>query len=49
MHAEVAQGLGEAMRLGLLNGPVWTRWPAGRDGRPLIQIWDGVALTGGLK
>lgn len=49
VHADVAQGLAEAMKAGLLTGPVWTRWPAARDGRPLLHIWEGIALTGGLK
>lgn len=49
VHADVAQGLAEAMKGGLLTGPVWTRWPAARDGRPLLHIWEGIALTGGLK
>ena len=46
---DVAAGLGEAMRVGLLQGPVWTSWPAARDGRPLIQVWEGIALSGGLE
>lgn len=44
----LAGALGEAMRLGLLDGPAWLSWPAARDGRPLIRIWDGIALSGGL-
>jgi hypothetical protein len=44
----LAAALGEAMGLGLLDGPVWTSWPAARDGRPLIRIWAVIALSGGL-
>ncbi|WP_157460870.1 hypothetical protein [Deinococcus arboris] len=45
--AGVAAGLAEAMQLGLLSGPVWTQWAAARDGRPLLKIWEGIALAGG--
>lgn len=45
----LAAALGEAARLGLLDGPTWTSWPAAADGRPLIRIWDGIALSGGIK
>ncbi|GGR76158.1 hypothetical protein GCM10008959_41280 [Deinococcus seoulensis] len=46
---DVAAGLSEAMKAGLLHGPVWTSWPAARDGRPLIQLWEGIALAGGSE
>lgn len=45
---ELAAALGEAASLGLLDGPAWISWPAARDGRPLIRIWEGIALSGGL-
>lgn len=45
---KLAAALGEAMQLGLLDGPAWLSWPAAKDGRPLIRIWEGVALSGGL-
>lgn len=45
----LAAALGEAARLGLLDGLTWTEWPAARDGRPLIRIWDGIALSGGIR
>ncbi|AFD27730.1 hypothetical protein DGo_PB0461 (plasmid) [Deinococcus gobiensis I-0] len=45
----LAAALGEAMGLGLLEGPVWLSWPAARDGRPLIRIWEGIALSGGAR
>lgn len=45
----LARALGEAMQLGLLSGPVWSEWPAAGDGRPLVRIWDGIALSGGIR
>jgi hypothetical protein len=32
----------------LIDGPVLTSWPAAPDGRPLVRIWESLAMTGGF-
>lgn len=41
----LAGALGEAIRLGLLDGPAWLSWPPVCDGPPFMCIWDGIALS----